>query len=117
LRFTFRLKLRLADLFISSTEHAILLITIFIWQTDSLIIPYYDFVVQRHISDDSFMSIIKYRASRLESPALLELIVQLLCLCLDLIAKLDASIMIVADRLIHGFQSASCVENQLLSQH
>jgi hypothetical protein len=53
----------------------------------------------------------------LESPALLGLIVQLLCLCLDFVAKTDASIMVVADRLIHRFQSTSCVQDQLLSQH
>jgi hypothetical protein len=65
------------------------------------------------------ISIVQYKASRLESPALMrvELIVQLLCLCLDLITKLDASIMVVADRLVHRLQPASCVENQLLSQH
>jgi hypothetical protein len=55
LRFTFRVKLRLADLFISSSEHVILLITLvsLARRKVSLIIPYYDLVVQKHVSDNS----------------------------------------------------------------
>jgi len=70
-------------------------------------------LIQNYLSDD-FIMIIIYRPSRLESPALL---VQLPSLRLDLLAKTDASIMVVADRLVHRLQSAGCVENQLLGQH
>jgi hypothetical protein len=55
LRFAFRVKLRLADLFISSSEYVILLITLLSLarRKVSLVIPYYDLVVQKHVSDDS----------------------------------------------------------------
>lgn len=52
-----------------------------------------------------------------KSPALLGQLVQLLGLCLDLLAKLNASIVVVAHRLVHRLQFASCVKNELLSQH